>query len=37
MALAIVAQALIGGSIMMLGLFRDHAGNIHRKPSPYGG
>jgi glutamate synthase domain-containing protein 2/FAD/FMN-containing dehydrogenase/ferredoxin/glutamate synthase domain-containing protein 3 len=32
-----LAQALMGGSIMMLGLFRDHAGNIHRKPSPYVG
>jgi hypothetical protein len=37
MVLAIVVQALMGGSIMMLGLYRDHAGNLHRKPSPYGG
>jgi hypothetical protein len=37
MAFAILAQALMGGSILMLGLFRDHAGNLHRKPSPYVG
>ena len=32
-----LGQALMGGSIMMLGLFRDHEGNLHRRPSPYSG
>ena len=32
-----LGQALMGGSIMMLGLFRDHDGNLHRRPTPYSG
>jgi hypothetical protein len=32
-----LGQALMGGSIMMLGLYRDHEGRIHQRPSPYRG
>ena len=28
---------LMGGSVMLPGLFRDHDGILHRTPSPYGG
>ncbi|HSB05461.1 MAG TPA: hypothetical protein VLK23_09710, partial [Thermodesulfobacteriota bacterium] len=32
-----LCQALMGGTVMMLGLFRDHDGILHRRPTPYGG
>ncbi len=32
-----LCQALMGGSVMMLGLYRDHNGILHRRPSPYSG
>ncbi len=32
-----LCQALMGGTVMMLGLFRDYDGILHRRPSPYSG
>ncbi len=32
-----LGQALMGGSILMLGLYRDYDGKLHRRPAPYGG
>ena len=32
-----LCQALMGGSVLMLGLFRDHDGTLRRMPSPYSG
>ena len=36
-ALEHLCQALMGGTVMMLGLYRDHNGILHRRPSPYSG
>ncbi len=32
-----LCQALMGGSVIMLGLYRDNEGILHRRPSPYSG
>lgn len=32
-----LGQALMGGSILMLGLYRDYEGKLNRRPSPYSG
>jgi glutamate synthase domain-containing protein 3 len=32
-----LCQALMGGTVMMLGLYRDNDGILHRMPSPYRG